>query len=29
MEPLLAQYGVDVAIWAHEHNYERMWPVYK
>ena len=19
---------VDVAIWAHEHNYERFWPMY-
>ena len=28
MEKLLWRYNVDVAIWAHEHNYERMWPVY-
>ncbi|XP_076046783.1 acid phosphatase type 7-like [Oratosquilla oratoria] len=28
MEPLLDHYGVDLAIWAHEHSYERLWPVY-
>lgn len=28
MEELLYQYGVDVAIWAHEHSYERLWPIY-
>jgi len=27
MEELLIKYGVDVAIWAHEHNYERFWPL--
>ena len=27
-EDLLYDYGVDLAIWAHEHSYERMWPVY-
>jgi hypothetical protein len=27
-EQLFAQYGVDLEIWAHEHSYERMWPVY-
>ena len=28
MEPLLAKYGVDLSIWAHEHSYERLYPVY-
>ncbi|PAA79726.1 hypothetical protein BOX15_Mlig013175g4 [Macrostomum lignano] len=27
LEPLLQKYGVDLALWAHEHTYERMWPV--
>ena len=22
------EHNVDVAIWAHEHNYERFWPMY-
>lgn len=22
------QYGVDLTIWAHEHSYERMFPLY-
>ena len=22
------EYGVDLEIWAHEHTYERMYPVY-
>jgi hypothetical protein len=28
LEDLFMQYGVDLAIWAHEHSYERMWPLY-
>lgn len=28
MENLLKDYGVDLAIWAHEHSYERLWPIY-
>ena len=27
-EKLLWKYNVDVAFWAHEHNFERFWPVY-
>ena len=22
------KYSVDVAVWAHEHEYERTWPLY-
>jgi len=22
------QLGVDIELWAHEHEYQRMWPVY-
>jgi len=29
LEDVLYDYGVDLAIWAHEHNYERLWPIYK
>ena len=27
-EKLFYQYGMDMALWAHEHSYERLWPVY-
>ncbi len=28
LERLLYEHSVDLAFWAHEHNYERHWPVY-
>lgn len=28
MEPLFYQYGVDLVLTGHEHNYERSYPVY-
>ncbi|XP_065919774.1 acid phosphatase type 7-like [Dysidea avara] len=28
LEPLFYDYGVDIELWAHEHEYQRMWPVY-
>ena len=29
LEDLFYKYGVDLQFYAHEHSYERMWPVYK
>lgn len=28
MEKVMFKYGVDLMFWAHEHSYERLWPVY-
>ncbi|XP_054163358.1 acid phosphatase type 7-like [Oppia nitens] len=28
LEDLFYEYGVDLELWAHEHVYERMWPLY-
>ena len=27
-EELFYRYGVDLQLWAHEHIYERIWPIY-
>ena len=28
LERLWRDFGVDIALTAHEHSYERMWPVF-
>lgn len=28
LEDLFYKHGVDLEIYAHEHTYERLWPVY-
>ena len=28
IEDLLLEYNVDLVFWAHEHDFERFWPVY-
>ncbi|KAI8432459.1 hypothetical protein MSG28_004851 [Choristoneura fumiferana] len=28
LETMLKQYAVDLVIWAHEHSYERSWPLF-
>ncbi|XP_053577580.1 acid phosphatase type 7 [Bombina bombina] len=28
LEDLFYKYGVDLEIWAHEHSYERLYPIY-
>ncbi len=28
IEDMFYKYGVDLQFWAHEHSYERLWPIY-
>lgn len=28
LEDLFYKYGVDLSLWAHEHSYERLFPIY-
>nr|CAD7394660.1 unnamed protein product [Timema cristinae] len=28
LEDMFYNHGVDLEIWAHEHSYERLWPIY-